>query len=107
MKSFHIAAYTFQADIMCCNCVSEFAEFELRQCSYTTEDIDKLALSGPDYDSGVYAWRSEALLVELAKLWKIDLEDAYSYDTDDFPKVVFVDQIESREYCGECLKVIR
>ncbi len=102
MKSFHIKAYTFQADIMCCDCIAEFVEFELRQMEYTTDQINEIASLGPGYDSGVYAWRSEALLKRLANHWNIDLDDYYSFDSDEFPKVVFADQIEGRERCGEC-----
>lgn len=106
MKSFHIAAYVFNAEIKCCDCVANWAEKELRNLGDATEEINEVASLGPGYDSGVFGWRSESLLRSLAGGWGINIEDEYSYDSDDFPKVVFADQIETREYCGECLRKI-
>ena len=103
MKSFHIAAYTHTAEIQCCDCVAEWASDELREEGYTLRDIDLIVQNNPlEYDSGVFGYRSEILLRKLAGLWQINLEDEYSFDSDDFPKVVFVDQIEDDEYCGVC-----
>lgn len=106
MKSFHICAYVFKADIVCCDCIATWAESGLKEFGYTAEEINEIASLGPGYDSGVYGWRSESLLRSFADTLEIDLEDEYSYDTDDFPKVVFADQVEDREYCGTCHEVI-
>jgi hypothetical protein len=107
MKSFHIAAYVFKADIMCCDCVSNWAEDELKEeRNYNEDDIRDIIANGPGYDMGVYAYRSEGLLSKLAEIREIDLEDQYSWDSDDFPKVVFADQVEEKEYCGNCHEVI-
>ena len=102
MKSYHICAYVFNADIMCCDCVASWAEKELKNLGDTIEEINEVASLGPGYDSGVFGWRSESLLYELADIWKVNYLDPYSYDSDEFPKVVFADQIESRERCGNC-----
>lgn len=103
MKSFHINAYVFQADIVCCDCIAEWAEKELKEEGYTPSDIESVVRDkGPAYDVGFLAYRSSALLDELSTVWQINVEDEYSYDSDDFPKVVFADQIEGKEYCGTC-----
>lgn len=107
MKSYHIAAYVFNADINCCDCIAEWAENELIKEGYTNEDVESLIRNvGLGYDAGVFGYRSEILLRYLAGLLRIDLEDEYSWDSDDFPKVVFADQIEDREFCGLCLEEI-
>ena len=104
---FHIDAYTFQADIVCCDCISNWAEMELKKKNYSLNDIEAVVRDkGPAYDVGVYAYRSSAILDELATILQIDIEDEYSYDSDDFPKVIFADQLEETEYCGSCGKKI-
>lgn len=103
MKSYHINAYVFNADIQCCDCVAEWAFNELIEEGYTKGDIESIVRNvGLEYDAGVYGYRSEILLRKLSELWQIDLENEYSWDSDDFPKVVFADQIEETEYCGIC-----
>lgn len=103
MKSFHIAAYSFQAEIVCCDCIAEWAFNELIQEDFTKDEIESYVRNvGLGYDAGVFAYRSEILLRWLAELWHIDLEDEYSWDSMDFPKVVFADQIEETEWCPLC-----
>lgn len=106
MKSFHVKGYVFAGEIRCCDCIANWAEEKLKTQGYYSKDIENIASLGPDYDSGVYAWRSESFLEFLAELKNIDYEDMSSWDSDDFPKVVFADQIEEKEYCGVCLKGI-
>lgn len=108
MKSFHIAAYSFQADIVCPDCVAKWAADMLKIEEYNPVDIEQVIHDkGPAYDVGVFAYRSESLLEELATIWQINTEDQYSFDSFDFPKPVFVDQLENNEYCGRCLEKIR
>ena len=108
MKSFHTAAYVFRADIQCCDCISNWAVNELFEESYTADDIEIVVRDkGPAYDVGFLAYRSSALLDELGTIKQINVEDEYSYDSDDFPKIIFADQLEETEYCGSCGKVIR
>lgn len=103
MKSYHIAAYTYRADIWCCDCVAEWANDELLEEKLTQPEIESIIRNvGLEYDAGVYGYRSEILLRQLAQRLQINLEDEYSYDTDDFPKVVFADQVEDTERCGVC-----
>lgn len=106
MKSFHIACYVFQADIVCCDCIANWAKDRLmEETNYSSDTIEEIVQDGgeaPNFDTGVFAYRSETLLRMLAPKWKINLEDEYSYDSDNFPKIVFADQVEDREYCGVC-----
>jgi len=107
MMPFHIVAYTFKADIACCDCIAKWAKNEIVQEGYTRADVESVVRNvGLEYDAGVYGYRSEILLKFLGDLWKIDLKDEYSWDSDDFPKVIFSDQIEDREFCGTCHKEI-
>jgi hypothetical protein len=103
MKSFHVAGYSFKAEIRCCDCIAEWTSDELRKEGYSLRDIDLIVQNNPlEYDAGVYGYRSEILLRTLAKLWRIHLEDEYSFDSDDFPKLIFSDQIEDDEFCFKC-----
>src|SRR3972149_2137466 len=92
-QPFHIMAYVHTAEMKCCDCIAEWAETELRQEMFSLRDIDLIVQNNPlEYDAGVYGYRSEILLRKLAALWEINLEDEYSWDSDDFPKVVFAAQ---------------
>jgi hypothetical protein len=35
-------------------------------------------------------------------MFGIDINDEHSYDSGDFPKVVFSGSVEGVEHCGEC-----
>ena len=45
----------------------------------------------------------EDALDALAALAGIDRMDEHSYDSDEFPKVIFRDSVESEETCHDCL----
>jgi hypothetical protein len=45
-------------------------------------------------------------LDERAEALGIDTDDERSYDSDDFPKVVFASQVEDAEYCGSCHELL-
>lgn len=79
-KSFDIAAYTFQADIYCPDCIISQVE--------------------PGSTREGYSY--EALLDEIAAERGIQRMDEHTFDSDDFPKVVFHDSIEESEFCGCC-----
>jgi len=107
MQPFHISAYVFKADIVCCDCIAEWAMNELIQEGSNKPDVEVLIRNvGLGYDAGVYAYRSEIILRQLAGNRGIDLENEYSWDSDDFPKVVFADMVEDKENCGTCHKEI-
>ena len=107
MQPFYIGAYTHNADLFCCDCMGEWAEDEIIESGESPLNItDIIYKYAAPYDVGVYAYRSEALLNKLAELWGFERENEYSFDSDDFPKVVFMDFLDDREYCGKCGTVI-
>jgi hypothetical protein len=46
--------------------------------------------------------RAEDLLDQCAGAMAIDREDEYSFDSGDFPKVIFASSVEDGECCGRC-----
>lgn len=85
LMPFDIVAYSYRADIYCplcilsmCNEPSEFEEYRDVECA----------------------------LADYALILGIDRYDEYSYDSGDFPKVVFRDSVEDPEYCGHCHEAI-
>lgn len=81
-----IVGYMFDADIYCPPCT--------RRVAARYAEMNEKA---SDYVS----------LPELMRFWAenegIDWEDEHSYDSGDFPKVVFGSQVESdEEKCGSC-----
>jgi len=104
MKSWHIAAYNFGADYACTDCISEWAEEELKKEGFSERDIENIVRNkGTTLDVGVFAYRAEILLYKLARIRGINIEDEYSFDSDDFPKVVFSSDLENEEVCEICL----
>ena len=79
MKSYDIVAYTFNADIYCPNCVVP-------------------VLSGMDVQVGSI----ESALDVLASDLGINRNDEFSFDSSEFPKVIFADQLEETDWCAEC-----
>ena len=94
MRSTDIVAYTYQAELLCPDCV--------------LVAVDTYHLPNED---------AEGALDRAARLRGIDREDESSFDSDEFPKVVFADSIESYvtgrdpatgremwsgEHCGNC-----
>lgn len=85
-----IVGYTFQADIFCPDHIAE----EVRR----TLSAD---LWHPvDEDGGEYPWDAEWILDQWADLCDIDRYNEHTFDSDDFPKVIFSGQVEGTEYCG-------
>lgn len=90
MHATDIVAYTYRADNYCPRCI-----------------IDVLPTGeGEAFDGWALAagatMPAEQNLAELAEAFGIDRSDERSYDSGDFPKVVFVDQVEDCEHCGSC-----
>lgn len=79
----NIDAYTYQASILCPNC----AALAVVANNHLPVDTDAL---------------SEEILGQAAALLDVDRGDEYSFDSDDFPKVVFSHQIEQDESCETC-----
>ena len=77
MKAWTIIGYAYKADIYCSVCVVErLREDNPEAPTYTVEDT--------------------------AKEFGIDTENEHTFDSDDFPKVVFAADIEEAEYCCRC-----
>ena len=83
MRLDSVVAYTYRADTYCGDCVL-------------------IMLNQGDY--GLPAWTTEEALDDIAERVGLDRYDERSYDSDDFPKVVFADSIGDAgpEYCGRC-----
>ncbi len=77
-----IVAYTYKADIYCPGCI-------VTQVSHSPV-------------AGLLESAEQALDV-FAKLREIDRYDESTFDSDDFPKVVFASQLEEPEHCAACL----
>ena len=75
-----IVAYTYDAETLCGECVVKALTFDDKLLHYSTEDA----------------------LDALAKVMNIDRQDEYSFDSSEFPKVVFDTQIEEIELCDHC-----
>jgi hypothetical protein len=86
MASSEIPAYTYNADTYC------------RGCIVKVLDAEELMLHG-DTDP-------EECLDIVAEARGIDRYDERSFDSGDFPKIVFDYQLEDGERCGACHGVI-
>lgn len=86
-----IVGYTFRADIFCPRCI-----------------IDQLptgegeAFDGWKLAEGAAPMSTEDNLDEIAAAFVINRMDERTYDSGDFPKVIFASMIERDERCGVC-----
>lgn len=79
MKTWTVVAYTYKAETLCLDCTY----------GATLADWDP--------------WRGpESELDRLAEMLGIDREDEHTYDSDEFPKVVFADSVSDGEKCDHC-----
>jgi hypothetical protein len=86
-----IVAYTFNADTYCPDCIVKVLPYG------EGEAFDGWKLS----DGWEHLMTTEENLDEIAAAFGIDRQDERSFDSGDFPKVVFYDDGEP-EYCGRC-----
>ena len=86
-----IAAYTFQADIFCSECiVGEITDVhgeDVNPCVRDHEDV-------------------EGVLDCIAREMSINRMDESSFDSDDFPKVIFSEDVSIGDICSGCWEVI-
>lgn len=84
-RSFDIVAYSFCADILCPSC--------------TVRGWGKRRKNGESI---------EQMLTRIADHVSINRMDETSFDSGEFPKVVFADQVngESYDHCGRCYECI-
>lgn len=89
-KSFDVAGYTYKAATYCPACMI---------AALPTGEGQKF--DGWKIDPSLYV-SPEDNLTELAAAFGIDRMDERSFDSDDFPKVIFVDQTEDYpcDICG-------
>lgn len=88
MKSWDIVGYTYQADNHCPDCTRLVA---------TLRGLE--AGAGPDADTDT----AESALDAWAKADGVNRQDERSFDSGDFPKVIFASMVEdSNERCGTC-----
>lgn len=83
-----ISAYTYQADLLCPSCVLD---------AMTTDGTKR-----PGYAAAALGRDPEQALDALAAVAMLDRYDEHSFDSDEFPKVVFADQVEPGDRCGAC-----
>lgn len=83
-----IVAYTYSADMYCPPCVIEVMVAE-REAAPAARFMSV-----------------EEALDQIASANAIDREDEASYDSGEFPKVVFRDQLEVGDNCGACGRYI-
>lgn len=76
LRSDAIVGYTWQADIWCPACIER---------------------ANPSIDGN-----AEAVLDTLAQRNDIDRSDETSFDSGDFPKIIFAVMVEDDESCGQC-----
>lgn len=80
-----IVGYTYCADIYCPDCV----------------------LDAMNVNRNMFPMKTETVLTMLAIRTGIDRFYQSSYDSDDFPKVIFSTQLEHREHCARCSERIK
>ena len=90
MRAYDIAAYTFRADIWCRECVIEALP------TGPGEAFDGWA------ETGSLRMATEDNLSELAYAFGINRADENTFDSYDFPKVIFASQLDGFEYCAGC-----
>lgn len=78
-----IAGYTYRADVFCPVCVV---------AQLPADVLSPAAFSMP----------TEDVLNQVAAYMTVDRFDEYSFDSDEFPKVIFAVQLDDTELCGNC-----
>lgn len=86
-----IVGYTFNADQYCPQCVIS---------ALPTGDGE--AFDGWAVAPGAPFISTEDNLAEIAEAFGIDRMDEHSFDSSEFPKVIFRSSLEDDEHCGDC-----
>ena len=79
-----IAAYSYRAEILCPACT-----------------IEALIAAG-DAAPAARDMAAETVLDQCAGALAVDRDDETTFDSDEFPKVVHLDQVAADERCGVC-----
>lgn len=83
-----IVGYTFRADNRCAGCTIHAVYADPRFDGWRLADGVRMSV--------------EANLDEIAAAFQINRADESSYDSDEFPKVIFASMVEGAETCGCC-----
>lgn len=89
-KAWAVIGYTFQSDMWCVDCIIGALP------TGEGERFDGWALA-----PGV-KMTAEGNLDEIAAAFGIDRHDEWSYDSDEFPKVIYADGVAEHMICGGC-----
>lgn len=92
MKSYDIVGYTYKADNYCHGCIRTAMGMQYRTVPVTM--LDEAFDVAP-----VMPYDIEAMLHVFAQLDGIDRYDERTYDSGDFPKVIFADMVH--DSCSE------
>jgi hypothetical protein len=84
MKAWTIVGYTYKAENLCLDCAHGAAR---------RENPDPALVESMSVETELNDW---------ANTVGIDRDDEESYDSNDFPKVIFVSMVEWWERCDEC-----
>jgi len=85
-----IVGYTYKADNYCTGCIIDALP------TGEGEEFDGWKLT-----SGI-RMSTEKNLTELAYAFGIDRNDEYSFDSSEFPKVIFAYMLDGPHYCSNC-----
>ena len=83
-----IAAYSYRAEILCPACTVE--------ALITAGDAAPAARDMP----------AETVLDQCAGAFAVDRDDETTFDSDEFPKVVHLDQVAADARCGDCREIL-
>lgn len=86
MKSYDVVAYTYQSSLVHGRCLVD-------------EMVRERVLSPAAYEMD-----PETVLDQHAAANGIDRTDEHTFDSDDFPKVVFADEVQPDDYCEDCFE---
>jgi len=94
MKAWTVVGYTFNADTYCPDCIVGVLP--------TGEGE---AFDGWTLASGV-SMSTEDNLSEIAYAFQIDRMDESSFDSGEFPKVIFASDASESDTCGQCFETL-
>ena len=87
-RSDEIAAYIYRAELLCPTC--------------TIATMVAVGVAAP----AARDMSAEDVLDQCAGASAIDRDDETSYDSDEFPKVVHLDQLAADDRCGRCREML-
>lgn len=88
MKAWDIVGYTYQADTFC------------------PKDVIEVLIERGEASPAARDMRTEDALDQIAGANGIDRQDERTFDSGDFPKVIFESDVEGDERCAECGEIL-